>query len=289
MSIKITCNNFKSIKILLENKSIKKSLFTNKKLLKLLMDCNCVYISKKPETIYLEDEEALFGVINANGHIVSDIKDLDYFIKEEKAILSRDEMTDKYSHTKEVESKSFNGLTIGVFAKLEVKINDKIQDIYPIEGTGLFIHYTSSFELDDDIIVVGVENPQVIWYINRYKYLFDENKKYLFLSISEYKTNYQYKWLKDFKGEYIHFGDFDLEGVNIYQSRIIHRLKKCKKHSFLIPDDIYKRIEEKQFKKDYQNQIRLLNIKSNDEKVQKLINFIIEKKITLEQEQLKGT
>lgn len=287
MAIKITSVNFKLIKTLLENKSIKKSLFANNKLLDALLECNSIYISGKPQQVYLNDEKAFFGVLNAKGYSISKIEDIDFFIEKDKQAISRDEVADKYAHTKSIESKSFNGLMISTFNKLEVNLNEKRQYLHPAEGMGSFIHYTSKLELGNDVILVGVENPQVVWYIDNYKHLFDENKKYLFLSISEYKTNYQYKWLESFKGEYIHFGDFDLAGISIYLNTVIPRLKNCNKYSFLIPDNIYNIIKEKNYTKDYQNQIRFLNIKSKeDKKVQKLIDFIKSYKITLEQETL---
>jgi hypothetical protein len=288
MAINITSNNFKAIKILLRDKYVAKSLFTSKKLLEEFIGCNCVYISGKPQQLYLNDEEALFGVIKTNGYKVNSIEDLDYFIKQNENPKSRDEIADNYSHTKRVESKSFNGLMINVLDKLEVTCNDKKQYFYAMEGMGLFIHYTSKLQLDDEVIVVGVENPQVVWYINKYKHLFNKEKKYLFLCISEYKTTYQYKWLESFFGEYLHFGDFDLAGINIYLNTIVPKLKNCKSHSYLIPDDIYEKIKKRNYQKDYSNQTRYLNIESKFEpKLQELISFIKDTKSTFEQEMLK--
>ena len=287
MAINITKKNFQTIKALLEDEYIAKNLFSSKKLLEEFIGCNCVYVSGKPSQIYLNDAEALFGVIKANGYNVNCIEDLDYFIEEENEPKSRDEIAENYSHTKRVESKSFNGLMISVFDKLEVNYNDKKQYFYPLEGSGLFLHYTSKLQLDDDVIVVGVENPQVVWYINNYKHLFENDKKYLFLCISEYKTTYQYKWLESFSGEYIHFGDFDLAGINIYLNTIVPKLKKAKSHSFLIPDNIYEIIKEKNYMLDYSNQTKYLNITSKEDKnLQKLIEFIKSHKITIEQEDL---
>ncbi len=286
MAINITINNFKAIKILLEDKYITKSLFTSKKLLDELIGCNCVYLSGKPALIYLNDQEALLGVIKANGYKVNCIEDLDYFM-EEKEPKSRDEIADNYSHTKRVESKSFNGLMISVFDKLEVIYNEKKQYFYPLEGSGLFLHYSSKLQLDDDVIVVGVENPQVVWNIDKYKHLFNKEKRYLFLCISEYKTTYQYAWLESFSGEYIHFGDFDLAGINIYLNTIVSKLKNCKSHSYLIPDNIYEKIKKRNYQKDYSNQTRYLNIESKSEpKLQELISFIKDTKLTFEQEML---
>lgn len=288
MAINISVDNFINIKKLVRNEFIEKRLIRPQKLLDAFVDCNAVYIDGKPQQVYLNDTEALLGVIKANGYNVSSIEDLDYFTKQSKEPISRDEIVSNYSDTKRIESKSFNGLMVSVFDKLRVNINGQQQYIYPIEGTGLFIHYISKLELDNDIVLVGVENPQVVWYISKYKYLFEENKKYIFLSLSEYKTSYQYKWLESFKGEYIHFGDFDLAGINIYLNTIVPRLKNCKKYSFLMPDNIYTIIREKNYKKDFLNQIRYLNLESqNNTQLQKLIDFIKDNKITLEQESLK--
>jgi hypothetical protein len=287
MAINITKKNFQTIKTLLEDKYIAKNLFSSKKLLEEFIGCNCVYVSGKPALIYLNDAEALFGIVKSNGYNVACIEDLDYFIEEKNEPKSRDEIADNYSHTKRVESKSFNGLMISVFDKLEVNYNDKKQYFYALDGSGLFLHYTSKLQLDDDVIVVGVENPQVLWYINNYKHLFENDKKYLFLCISEYKTTYQYKWLESFSGEYIHFGDFDLAGINIYLNTIVPKLKKAKSHSFLIPDNIYEIIKKKNYMLDYSNQTRYLNITSKEDKnLQKLIEFIKSHKITIEQEDL---
>ena len=138
MAINITKKNFQTIKALLEDEYIAKNLFSSKKLLEEFIGCNCVYISGKPALIYLNYGEALLGVIKATGYNVN-----------------CDEIADNYSHTKRVESKSFNGLMISVFDKLEVNYNDKKQYFYALEGSGLFLHYTSKLQLDDDVIVVG--------------------------------------------------------------------------------------------------------------------------------------
>lgn len=84
MPINITINNFKAIKILLENNHIIKSQFNSKKLLDEFIGCNCVYVSGKPQQIYLNDTNALLGVIKANGYKVDSIKDIEYFIKQEQ-------------------------------------------------------------------------------------------------------------------------------------------------------------------------------------------------------------
>lgn len=287
MAININTRNFKALKKLLKDEYILKKEISSQKLINSLKECNAIDIEGKPQCIYLKDINTLFAVLKSNGYNINYIEDIDYFIEESEKSKSRDEVAEKFSDTKRVESKSFNGLMVSVFDKIEVTLNGVRQYIYPIEGTGLFIHYSTKLELDNDIVLVGVENPQVVWFINRYRYFFNQDKQYIFLSLSEFKTSYQYKWLESFKGKYIHFGDFDLAGINIYLNSILPRLKNCKSHSFLIPEHIYKIMEKKNYKKDYSNQTRYLNIESkDDEKLKELIDFIKNRKITLEQEYL---
>ena len=100
MAINITINNFKAIKTLLEDEYIAKSLFGSKKLLDTLLGCNSVYISGKPQRIYLNDSEALIGVIKANGYTVNTTADIDYFIESCEEPISRDEIAANYSDTK---------------------------------------------------------------------------------------------------------------------------------------------------------------------------------------------
>ena len=82
MAINITKKNFQTIKILLQESYVAKNLFSSKKLLEEFIGCNCVYISGKPALIYLNDAEALLGIIKANGYNVNCIEDLDYFIED---------------------------------------------------------------------------------------------------------------------------------------------------------------------------------------------------------------
>ncbi len=287
MAININTRNFEALKKLLKDEYILKKEISSQKLINSLKECNAIDIDGKPQCMYLKDINTLFAVLKSNGYNINCIEDIDYFIEESEKSKSRDEVAEKFSDTKRIESKSFNGLMISVFEKIEVTLNGVKQYIYPIEGTGLFMHYSTKLELDNDIVLVGVENPQVVWFINRYRHLFNQDKQYIFLSLSEFKTSFQYKWLESFKGEYIHFGDFDLAGINIYLNSILPRLRHCRSHSFLIPENIYKIMVEKNYKKDYSNQTRYLNIDSkNDVKLKELIDFIKNRKITLEQEYL---
>ena len=66
------------------------------------------------------------------------------------------------------------------------------------------------------MIVVGVENGENFCRIRSQKYLFGDNKV---LFVSRYPQSADLReWLIKIPNRYIHFGDFDLAGICIYQS-----------------------------------------------------------------------
>ena len=51
------------------------------------------------------------------------------------------------------------------------------------------------------------------------------------------------EWISNLENEYIHFGDYDLAGVNIYLNKVLPRLSS-KKYSMFIPNNIEQLIEK---------------------------------------------
>lgn len=275
---------------LLENEHLRLSKFSNKNFLQALVDSNGVIKTHNvPRMILLQSEQIVYKSLKKLGYkaeSLDDVKNILSSIDIENS--NKIDNLEHYEHTKVKYSKSFEGIMLSSFQDIEIVIN-KLPTIFQksLCGTGTFFHSSMSVEIPSDITLVGVENPQVVWFIDKYKHLFETDRKYIFLSITEYKTSFQYKWLESFQGEYIHFGDFDLAGINIYLNSIIPRLKQSKSHSYLIPDNVYEIIKDKNYKKDFSNQTRYIEINAKDDiNLKKLISFIKEEKLTLEQEEL---
>ena len=86
--------------------------------------------------------------------------------------------------------------------------------------------------------------------------------------VSRYPQNASlYRWLEDIPNRYIHFGDFDLAGINIYQTEFYNRLGK--RASMLVPSDIDQRLK---------------SIKIIDSRVQPLYDLIMKYHRCYEQE-----
>lgn len=80
------------------------------------------------------------------------------------------------------------------------------------------------------------------------------------------------KWLQGITNRYVHFGDFDLAGINIFLTEFQQFLGD--RSSFLIPSDIEKRLQIGSQER-YNSQLsRFRDLKCDDKKIQAVINLI---------------
>ena len=134
---------------------------------------------------------------------------------------------------------SFPGFFVNAFERIEAAIGRNPFVIDPPEGTMMFVSDWESFVLSDDVTVVGVENMENFRLVRRLKELFSPLGKVLF--VSRYPQHRSlYAWLESIPNRYVHFGDFDLAGMHIYETEFWKRMPD--RASFFVPDDIEQRI-----------------------------------------------
>ena len=80
-------------------------------------------------------------------------------------------------------------------------------------------------------------------------------------------------WLTSISNHYLHFGDFDLAGIHIYQSEFQQYLSHSRS-SFLIPDDIAFRLKMGSSRRFDEQCERYRGISSENQELQELINLI---------------
>jgi len=281
--MKINKKDFLNIKDLIEEKSITEGKFVNKELVKQLKRNGSVVDGKKtPKVRYinLAKEENIFLVLKNNDYYIDSVAEIDTYIEEMfNNKPSRDRVQKWHNSSKVKNSKSLKGLYVSALSEIDIKIDDETVSIIPNNGLGYFLFYTQSIELFNDTIIVGVENYQVIWFAKKYKQFFD-NKKMLFVVINPYML----EWIEYLNNEYIHFGDYDLAGINIYLNKIIPRLKKSKKYSMFIPENINYLIQEHGDCELYEKQKQYEDLITNDEQINNLIEIVRDNKKSIEQE-----
>ena len=209
---------------------------------------------------------------------INDIQEyLEYLSKEEK---DRTDVQNMLGGTKEEKTSTFQGFLVNSLETVSYTLNGQKGTLPLINGSYLFVSDYETFNIDDDIIIMYVENFTSFRQIARYIYLFEPGR-YLFVS-RLLSSNAFKDWLKGISNRYIHFGDFDLAGIGIYlhfYDEIGHRA------SFLVPDDIEKRLAEQGNSTLYYSQEeKCRNMKVTDKRVQPLVDMIKKYRMGYEQE-----
>lgn len=175
-----------------------------------------------------------------------DIRDLEaYFAPLKKDNVSRAEQVRITGNSKVKQQRSFRGFLVNCYEPISVILAGRQMELLPEDGTFTFIYDFDRFSISEDIVIIGVENPENFRYIRKQKRLFDsylpKNTKLLFVSrYPQEQSRDLMEWLLSVSNRYIHFGDLDLAGVHIYLSEYYCHLGE--RASFLIPQDYETRI-----------------------------------------------
>lgn len=187
---------------------------------------------------------------------------------------SRAELASSTGNSKLVPVRSCPGFPVNSYEPIECKLNGEAFVVHPVNGSFTFICDWQSFSVPEDVIVVGIENMENFRLVQRQKYLFEEclgGNKLLFVSRYPQSTDLR-EWLKSIPNRYVHFGDFDLAGIKIFQTEFERHVGE--RASFMIPSDIEDRIKNGSSKR-YDDQFSHSgNISSKDPGVQALIDII---------------
>lgn len=159
------------------------------------------------------------------------IKDLDtYIIILEMEAPGRNELASLGVSTKLRTTKPKTGMNINAPFPLTIKLNGSdVNACLPV-GTAMFIHINTSIVIPDDLTIVGVENFTNITHAIRQGNLFKEYGKVLFME----RSRTLQEFLKTNQNRYLHYGDIDFAGVNIYQTEYAPIVKE--RGDFFVPN-----------------------------------------------------
>ena len=194
---------------------------------------------KNRSTIVAKEKEYLVKYVCQKWQI----HDLDEYIDfRRKTSPTRIEVQNYLGDTKALNVVSYQGFLVTAYDEINYYLHKDQGHLPLIDGSMLHIFDFEAFSIPEDVVVVYVENFTPFRYITRYRHLFDQQYRYMF--VSRYGTSSAInEWLKAIPNKYIHFGDFDLDGIKIYQK--FYGELGPNRASFLIPDDVEKRIRTK--------------------------------------------
>ena len=149
--------------------------------------------------------------------------------------------------------RSCPGFMVNSYTPILAQIGNNKITISPEDGTMLFVADWEHFSIPNDVLVIGIENMENFRYVRKQKHLFPYQST---LFVSRYpQLKDSINWLKQIPNQYLHFGDFDLAGMHIYETEFYRHIQE--RASFLIPNDIEKRIQNGSAER-YNNQYKKL-------------------------------
>ena len=188
--------------------------------------------------------------------------------------LTRAEMASETGDSKLVMFRSCPGFPVNSYEPIACTMNDREFIVNPGDGSFVFVADWQKFKIPEDVIVVGIENMENFRMIRQQRGLFEQiigSQRLVFVSRYPQSSDLR-SWLKIIPNRYIHFGDFDLAGINIFLTEFNSYLGN--RSSFLIPLDIEERLA-KGSKERYNDQYqKFKSINSNIPDIQHLIDLI---------------
>jgi hypothetical protein len=194
---------------------------------------------------------------------------------------SRAESVEVSSNSKLKSIRTFKGFLVNCFDPVGCLLHGSVTTIHPQEGTFTFIYDYENFLPDANIMIVGIENPENFRHVRKQKRMFGDIQA---LFVSRYPQSKDLvRWLQSIPNRYLHFGDFDFAGLNIYVNEFKRYLQD--KASFYLPADIERVLSARGNRDNYNNQtIQFDRSKINEGNVLALLRLIEDYKKGLEQE-----
>lgn len=140
--------------------------------------------------------------------------------------------------------RSCPGFLVNTYSRMECLLNGKTFIIAPPEGSAVYIADWKSFLPPENALIIGIENMENFLKIRFQKSLFssclNQNEaEILFVARYAFSSDMM-NWLARIPNRYVHFGDFDLAGINIFLTQFKPAVGM--RGSFLIPSDIEERL-----------------------------------------------
>lgn len=129
---------------------------------------------------------------------------------------TRAENTQVAGNSKLTSVRTFKGFLVNAPQPIPAGLNGESLTLHTPPGTFQFIYDYETFTIPADVLIVGVENAEVFRHANKLQ-------RYLGKSTTIFVSRYPQEqgkdlraWLQGIPNYYMHFGDYDFAGMNIY-------------------------------------------------------------------------
>lgn len=172
--------------------------------------------------------------------------------------------------------RSCPGFLVNAYSRIVCLLNEKAFNIAPTEGSAIYIADWESFIPPVNALVVGVENMENFLKIRCQEKLFSsclhqDETQIIFVARYAFSSDLT-QWLRRIPNRYLHFGDFDLAGINIYLTQF--KPSVGERGSFFIPADIEERLRRGSRKRYDEQYSKYQQLTTTDPELNSLIFLI---------------
>lgn len=212
------------------------------------------------------------------------INDLEQYIQTlGKEDASRADLVNAANNTKLKSIRSFKGFMVNSCEPVNCMLNGDAFVVHPPDGSFQFIYDFEDFVPPKEAVMIGIENAENFRNINRQRHLFPYKDILFICRYPQEQARDMLRWLLSIPNNYVHFGDFDFAGINIYEQE--YRKHLGDRAAFFVPENIEELLQRYGNTKLYDIQ-ELQQVSTTEESVSRLIALLHKYKKGLEQEAL---
>lgn len=227
---------------------------------------------KSRRTLFAPNANALCKALVSVDERFADMELLRDTLQSENVL--RSQQAAETGNSKLMMVRSCPGFPVNSYEPIPCMLNGREFVVNPQEGSFTFVADWHTFSIPSDVIVVGIENMENFRMIRQQRKVFEQtigSQRLLFVSRYPQSTDLR-SWLQTIPNRYIHFGDFDLAGINIFLTEFHAHLGE--RSSFFIPSDIEERLAKGSIDRYNDQYQKFKNLNTKIPEIQHLIDII---------------
>ena len=182
------------------------------------------------------------------------------------------------------------GFNCNVYPKpVEYEHDGTKHTVMPSAGLSLLVSDWRKFYIPKGTVIISTENYSPLFNVEKYDPVWNNGQEYFFV-LRNGKIENLIKWLNTNQpdNEVYHFGDYDMKGIEIYQT-IKKKITNKERYHFYKPSMHIIREQIKASKSDlYFKQYNYARVDESDEEVKDIVSLIKRYGKTIEQESFPG-
>ena len=238
---------------------------------------------KTKRCLIAPNSDVLAGALPKYNEALKDLDEAEKLLTEDNSRAAQAALS---GNSKTSSKRAMPGFLVNSYNRIDCMICGQPFTMKPAEGSAVYIANWQTFVPPVSTLIIGIENTENFLRIREQRNFFDdflqqEESEILFVSRYAFSSDLM-DWLASIPNRYLHFGDFDLAGIDIFLNQFKPHVEE--RGSFLIPSDIERRLKNGSRKRYDEHYQKYSNLTTTDEALNHLISLIHKYRRTYDQE-----